>query len=70
MLTAVTICVRKNSASISAPMKETARATGWIQSDPMPDDFSFQLYPDDLERIEWHIEDAMARVPLCWVKPA
>ena len=37
----------------------------WIDSkDPMPEDFSFQLFPDDLERIEWHIEDAMARVPL------
>ncbi|MEE9376387.1 MAG: FAD-dependent oxidoreductase [Rhizobiaceae bacterium] len=37
----------------------------WLTSDdPMPEDFSFQLYPDDLERIEWHIEDAMARVPL------
>ncbi len=32
--------------------------------DPMPDDFSFQLYPDDLDRLEWYIEDAMARVPL------
>ena len=30
----------------------------------MPEDFSFQLYPDDLDRIEWHIEDAMARVPM------
>ena len=30
----------------------------------MPDDFSFQLYPDDLDRLEWYIEDAMARVPL------
>lgn len=30
----------------------------------MPDDFSFQLYPDDLERLEWYMEDAMARVPL------
>ena len=30
----------------------------------MPEDFSFQLYPDDLERLEWHIDDAMARVPL------
>lgn len=29
----------------------------------MPHDFSFQLYPDDLERLEWYIEDAMARVP-------
>lgn len=36
----------------------------WITSDdPMPEDFSFQLYPDDLERLEWYIEDAMARVP-------
>jgi dimethylglycine dehydrogenase len=30
----------------------------------MPEDFSFQLYPDDLDRLEWHINDAMARVPL------
>ncbi len=37
----------------------------WVRpDDPMPDDFSFQLYPDDLERLEWYIEDAMARVPL------
>lgn len=37
----------------------------WVEpSDPMPDDFSFQLYPDDLDRLEWYIEDAMARVPL------
>lgn len=37
----------------------------WITSDdPMPDDFSFQLYPDDLDRIEWHIEDACKRVPI------
>ncbi len=32
--------------------------------DQMPEDFSFQLYPDDLERLGWHIEDAMARVPI------
>ena len=24
----------------------------------------FQLYPDDLERLEWYIEDAMKRVPI------
>ena len=37
----------------------------WVQpGDPMPEDFSFQLYPDDLERLEWYIEDAMARVPI------
>ncbi|MEM7377341.1 MAG: FAD-dependent oxidoreductase [Pseudomonadota bacterium] len=37
----------------------------WLSpSDPMPEDFSFQLYEDDLDRIAWHIEDAMGRVPL------
>ena len=37
----------------------------WVSADdPMPEDFSFQLYPDDLERLEWYLEDAMARVPL------
>lgn len=37
----------------------------WLDaSDPMPDDFSFQLYPDDLERIEDYIADACERVPL------
>ncbi len=37
----------------------------WVNpEDPMPEDFSFQLYPDDLERLEWYVEDAMARVPL------
>src|SRR5690606_13143583 len=32
--------------------------------DPFPEDFSFQLFPDDLDRLEPYIEDAMARVPL------
>ena len=32
--------------------------------DPMPEDFSFQLYPDDIERLEHYVEDAMRRVPL------
>ena len=37
----------------------------WVTSnDPMPEDFSFQLYPDDLDRLEWYVEDAVARVPL------
>ncbi len=37
----------------------------WIsREDPMPADFSFQLYPDDLERLEYYIEDACARVPI------
>jgi dimethylglycine dehydrogenase len=30
----------------------------------MPADFSFQLYPDDLERLEWYLDDAVRRVPI------
>ncbi|MBI1416984.1 MAG: FAD-dependent oxidoreductase [Limimaricola sp.] len=46
------------------PYERNCRAHWVDPSDPMPDDFSFQLYPDDLERLEWYIEDAMARVPI------
>jgi len=46
------------------PYEENCRAHWIDSSDPMPADFSFQLWPDDLDRISWHIEDAMARVPL------
>ncbi|MBZ0128789.1 MAG: FAD-dependent oxidoreductase [Rhodobacteraceae bacterium] len=46
------------------PYEGNCKAHWVTPDDPMPDDFSFQLYPDDLDRIEWHIEDAMARVPL------
>jgi dimethylglycine dehydrogenase len=44
---------------------ERACRPHWVTpDDPMPEDFSFQLYPDDLERLTPYIEDAMARVPL------
>ncbi len=46
------------------PYEKNCRAHWLEASDPMPDDFSFQLYPDDLERLEWYIEDACARVPI------
>ena len=37
----------------------------WVDpGDPMPEDFSFQLYPDDLDRLDWYVDDAMARVPM------
>ena len=46
------------------PYERNCRAH-WVRpDDPMPEDFSFHLYPDDLERLEWYIEDAIARVPL------
>ncbi len=46
------------------PYERNCRAHWVTPDDQMPDDFSFQLYPDDLDRLEWYIEDAMARVPL------
>jgi len=53
----------KNGLNLG-PYERNCKAHWITKDDPMPDDFSFQLYPDDLERLEWYIEDAMARVPL------
>ncbi|NJM83694.1 MAG: FAD-dependent oxidoreductase [Tabrizicola sp.] len=46
------------------PYERNCRAHWTGGDDPFPQDFSFQLFPDDLERLEWYIADAMARVPL------
>ncbi|MCA3436964.1 MAG: GcvT family protein [Rhodobacter sp.] len=46
------------------PYERNCRAHWVTPDDPFPKDFSFQLFPDDLERLEWYIADAMARVPL------
>ena len=46
------------------PYERNCRAHWATPDDPLPDDFSFQLYPDDLDRLEWYIEDALARVPI------
>ena len=46
------------------PYERNCKAHWITPEDPMPQDFSFQLYPDDLDRLEWYLEDAMARVPI------
>ncbi|SMF24347.1 dimethylglycine dehydrogenase [Tistlia consotensis] len=46
------------------PYERNCRAHWATPDDPMPADFSFQLFDDDLERLEWYIEDAIARVPI------
>ena len=46
------------------PYERNCKGHWMTPDDPMPEDFSFQLYPDDLDRLEFYIEDAMARVPL------
>ncbi|SNR65310.1 GcvT family protein [Puniceibacterium sediminis] len=53
----------KNGLNLG-PYERNCRAHWTTPEDPMPEDFSFQLYPDDLDRLEWYIEDAMARVPI------
>ncbi|WP_299955798.1 FAD-dependent oxidoreductase [uncultured Roseobacter sp.] len=52
----------KNGLNLG-PYERTCKAHWVTPDDPMPEDFSFQLYPDDLERLEFYIEDAMERVP-------
>ncbi len=57
--------LRQEKTGLNLGPYERGCKAHWITpDDPFPEDFSFQLYPDDLERLEWYIEDAMARVPL------
>ncbi|MEL7090782.1 MAG: FAD-dependent oxidoreductase [Pseudomonadota bacterium] len=57
--------LRQDKAGLNlGPYERNCKAHWVTPEDPMPEDFSFQLYPDDLERLEFYIEDAMARVPL------
>ncbi len=46
------------------PYEPNCKAHWDTDADPMPDDFSFQLWSDDLDRIEDIVTDAMERVPL------
>lgn len=52
----------KNGLNLG-PYERNCKAHWVTPSDPMPEDFSFQLFPDDLERLEFYIEDAMERLP-------
>lgn len=53
----------KNGMNLG-PYERNCRAHWATADDPMPADFSFQLYPDDLERLEWYLDDAVRRVPI------
>ncbi|MBZ9742465.1 MULTISPECIES: FAD-dependent oxidoreductase [unclassified Mesorhizobium] len=46
------------------PYERNCRAHWATPGDPMPEDFSFQLFPDDLDRLEHYLADAVARVPI------
>jgi dimethylglycine dehydrogenase len=45
------------------PYEHRLAKSRWTE-DSMPEDFSFQLFPDDLDRLESYIEKACDRVPL------
>ncbi|MDD9908385.1 MAG: FAD-dependent oxidoreductase [Ahrensia sp.] len=53
----------KNGLNLG-PYERNCKAHWVTPDDPLPDDFSFQLYPDDLDRLEFYIEDAIARMPI------
>ena len=46
------------------PYEPNCKGHWMTEDDPMPEDFSFQLWNDDLDRIEDIVADAMERVPL------
>ena len=46
------------------PYEPNCKGHWMTEDDPMPEDFSFQLWNDDLERTEKIVTDAMERVPL------
>ncbi|MGA1209161.1 MAG: GcvT family protein [Gemmobacter sp.] len=61
----VSYYLRQEKAGFNlGPYENPCRAHWASPDDPMPEDFSFQLFPDDLDRLHVQIEDAMARVPI------
>ncbi len=53
----------KNGMNLG-PYERNCRSHWSSAGDQMPDDFSFQLFPDDLDRLEYYLNDAIARVPI------
>lgn len=57
--------LRQEKAGMNlGPYERNCRAHWATHNDPMPEDFSFQLFPDDLDRLEHYLADAVARVPI------
>jgi dimethylglycine dehydrogenase len=61
----VSYYLRQEKAGLNlGPYERNCRAHWVSADDPMPADFSFQLFPDDVDRLEAYVEDAMRRVPI------
>ena len=53
---------QEKTGLILGPYEKDARPH-WADG-KLPDNFAYQLYPDDLERLEWYIEQACERLPI------
>ncbi|WOD16967.1 GcvT family protein [Paraburkholderia kirstenboschensis] len=53
---------QERNALLLGPYERERAKAQWI--DGLPEDFSFQLFGDDLDRIENYIADACARIPM------
>ncbi len=53
---------QEKTGLILGPYEKDARAH-WADG-KLPDSFAYQLYPDDLDRLEWYIEQACERLPI------
>ncbi|WP_424943410.1 GcvT family protein [Aliiroseovarius crassostreae] len=60
----VSYYLRQEKAGYNLGPYEPNCKAHWLGDDKMPEDFSFQLWQEDLDRIEDIVVDAMARVPL------
>ena len=61
----VSYYLRQEKSGINiGPYEPNCRGHWMNDDDQMPDDFSFQLWQDDLDRIEDIVADAMERVPV------
>ncbi|MFM0218029.1 GcvT family protein [Paraburkholderia caledonica] len=53
---------QERNALLLGPYEHERAKAQWVEG--LPEDFSFQLFGDDLDRIESYIEDACARIPM------
>lgn len=54
---------QEKTGLILGPYEKTKAAARWHDG-KIPEKFAYELYPDDLERLEWYIEKACERMPI------
>lgn len=54
---------QEKTGLILGPYEKEKAAARWVDGQ-IPEKFAYELYPDDLERLEWYIERACERMPI------